>query len=121
MQLFTSITVVGGINLYSTTTYACDRDDLDIVSSLAAHIAVAAAESQTEDQLRLAAVNRTLIGQAQGILMAGSQSTPTGRSTCCVGSPRTATSNCSRSRRPSSAPPSTEAVDQHRTVGVGPG
>ena len=30
---------------------------------------MAVAESETEDQLRLAAVNRTAIGQAQGILM----------------------------------------------------
>ena len=69
VQLFTSTTVVGGINLYSTRTEAFDRDDLDIATYLAAHTAVAVAESQTEDQLRLAAVNRTAIGQAQGILM----------------------------------------------------
>ena len=69
VQLFTSTTVVGGINLYSTKTEAFDRDDLDIATYLAAHTAVAVAESQTEDQLRLAAVNRTAIGQAQGILM----------------------------------------------------
>ena len=69
VQLFTSTTVVGGINLYSTRTEAFDRDDLDIANSLAAHVAVAVAESRTEDQLRLAAVNRTAIGQAQGILM----------------------------------------------------
>ncbi len=69
VQLFTSTTVVGGINLYSSKTEAFDRDDLDIATYLAAHMAVAVAESQTEDQLRLAAVNRTAIGQAQGILM----------------------------------------------------
>ena len=69
VQLFTSTTVVGGINLYSTRTEAFDRDDLDIANYLAAHVAVAVAESRTEDQLRLAAVNRTAIGQAQGILM----------------------------------------------------
>ncbi|SDE30392.1 GAF and ANTAR domain-containing protein [Auraticoccus monumenti] len=69
VQLFTSTTVVGGINLYSTRSHAFDRDDLDIAGYLAAHVAVAVAESQTEDQLRLAAVNRTAIGQAQGIVM----------------------------------------------------
>ncbi len=69
VQLFTSTTVVGGINLYSTKDNAFDHDDLDIATYLAAHVAVAVAESQTEDQLRLAAVNRTAIGQAQGILM----------------------------------------------------
>ena len=69
VQLFTSSTIVGGINLYSTRTEAFDRDDLDIATYLAAHVAVAVAESQVEDQLRLAAVNRTAIGQAQGILM----------------------------------------------------
>ena len=69
VQLFTSTTVVGGINLYSITTDAFDQDDLDIATYLAAHVAVAVADSQTEDQLRLAAVNRTVIGQAQGIVM----------------------------------------------------
>ncbi len=69
VQLFTSTTVVGGINLYSTKTEAFDRDDIDIATYLAAHVAVAVADPQTEDQLRLAAVNRTAIGQAQGILM----------------------------------------------------
>ena len=69
VQLFTSTTVVGGINLYSTRTQAFDSDDLDVANYLAAHVAVAVAESQVEDQLRLAAVNRTAIGQAQGILM----------------------------------------------------
>jgi AmiR/NasT family two-component response regulator len=69
VQLFTSTTIVGGINLYSTKTEAFDRDDLDIATYLAAHVGAAVAESQVEDQLRLAAVNRTAIGQAQGILM----------------------------------------------------
>lgn len=69
VQLFTSTTVVGGLNLYSTSTAAFDADDLDIATYLAAHVAVAVADSQVEDQLRLAAVNRTVIGQAQGIVM----------------------------------------------------
>jgi GAF domain-containing protein len=69
VQLFTTTNTVGGLNLYSTKTDAFDPDDLDIATYLAAHVAVAVADSQTEDQLRLAAVNRTVIGQAQGILM----------------------------------------------------
>ena len=69
VQLFTTTNIVGGINLYSTRTDAFDPDDIDIATYLAAHVAVAVADSQTEDQLRLAAVNRTVIGQAQGILM----------------------------------------------------
>lgn len=55
--------------MYSTTTEAFDPDDLDIATYLAAHVAIAVADSQTEEHLRLAAVNRTIIGQAQGILM----------------------------------------------------
>ena len=69
LQLFTSADVVGGLNLYSRDIDAFDADDSDIATFLAAHVAVAVAETQQADQLRLSAVNRTLIGQAQGILM----------------------------------------------------
>jgi GAF domain-containing protein len=69
LQLFTSATVVGGLNLYSVGVAAFDADDLDTATYLAAHMAVAVAETQHADDLRIGALNRTTIGQAQGILM----------------------------------------------------
>jgi GAF domain-containing protein len=69
LQLFTSTTVVGALNLYSTITDAFDDDALDTATALAAHVAVAVAETQHADQLHLKATSRAIIGQAQGILM----------------------------------------------------
>jgi len=69
LQLFTSATVVGGLNLYSVGVAAFDADDLATATYLAAHLAVAVAQTQHADDLRIGALNRTIIGQAQGILM----------------------------------------------------
>lgn len=69
VQLFTTADTLGGLNLYSHRADAFDDDSADVATYLAAHVAVAVAETQNSDQLRLAAVNRTVIGQAQGILM----------------------------------------------------
>ena len=51
LRLFTSAELVGGLNLYST------------------EMPIAVAETQQQDGLRIGALNRTIIGQAQGILM----------------------------------------------------
>lgn len=69
LQLFTSANVVGGLKMYAAQVSAFDADDFDTATSLAAHVAVAVAETQHADDLRLGALNRTIIGQAQGILM----------------------------------------------------
>jgi GAF domain-containing protein len=69
LQLFTSSTTVGTLNLYSTKVDAFDAGDIDTATVLAAHIAVAVAETRQADQLRLSAHSRNIIGQAQGILM----------------------------------------------------
>lgn len=68
-QLFTSADTLGALNLYSRRPEAFDEEDLSAGLMLAAHAAVALAESQHAEQLRTAALNRTIIGQAQGILM----------------------------------------------------
>lgn len=68
LQLFTSADVVGGLNMYSSDIDAFDSD-VDIATFLAAHLAIAVAETLHADGLRLGGYNRTLIGQAQGILM----------------------------------------------------
>ena len=69
LQLFTTAFVLGGLNLYSTTVNAFNDEDLSKATSFAAHVAVAVAEAQTADELRTSADSRTVIGQAQGILM----------------------------------------------------
>jgi transcriptional regulator with GAF, ATPase, and Fis domain len=69
LQLFTGASVVGALNLYSESVAAFTPDDFDTATYLAAHVAVAVAGTQHADDLRLGALNRTIIGQAQGILM----------------------------------------------------
>ena len=69
LRLFTSTELVGGLNLYSKDVDAFDEDDAYTGTYLAAQIAVAVAEEQQTDSLRIGALNRTIIGQAQGILM----------------------------------------------------
>jgi GAF domain-containing protein len=68
-QLFTNADTLGALNLYSGQIGAFDEDDVTAGLMLAAHAAVALAGSQQVEQLRTAAVTRTIIGQAQGILM----------------------------------------------------
>jgi len=69
VQLFTSEDTLGGLNLYSRHVAGFTENSVDIATYLAAHVAVALAATQTSDQLRLAMFQRTVIGQAQGILM----------------------------------------------------
>jgi GAF domain-containing protein len=68
-QLYTNADTLGALNLYSEQVDAFDEDDLTAGLVLAAHTAVALAGAQHVEQLRTAALNRTIIGQAQGILM----------------------------------------------------
>jgi GAF domain-containing protein len=69
LRLFTSTELVGGLNLYSKDVDAFDEDEAYTGTYLAAQIAVAVAKEQQTDSLRIGALNRTIIGQAQGILM----------------------------------------------------
>jgi GAF domain-containing protein len=69
LRLFTSTELVGGLNLYSKEIDAFDEDDAYTGTYLAAHIAVAVAATQQSEGIRIGALNRTIIGQAQGILM----------------------------------------------------
>jgi transcriptional regulator with GAF, ATPase, and Fis domain len=68
-QLYTSADTLGALNLYSQTIDAFDEDDFNAGMLLAAQGAVALAESQHVVQLQNAALSRTIIGQAEGILM----------------------------------------------------
>ena len=69
LQLFTSEHSYGALNLYSRSIDAFDDQDRSTGLALAAHIAVALAASREIDERDLAIVRRTIIGQAQGILM----------------------------------------------------
>ena len=68
-QLYTTADTLGALNMYSKRADAFDEDDVNAGILLAAQGAVALAESQQAAQLQNAALNRTIIGQAEGILM----------------------------------------------------
>lgn len=68
-QLFVTHDSIGALNLYSTTVDAFDDEDRDIALALAAHIAVALSAAKELDELHSAIATRTIIGQAQGMLM----------------------------------------------------
>ena len=68
-RLFTTADTLGALNLYSRTANAFDADDLYNGLALAAHVAVALAASQNVEHMEMALTTRTVIGQAEGILM----------------------------------------------------
>ncbi|HET6626686.1 MAG TPA: GAF and ANTAR domain-containing protein [Nocardioidaceae bacterium] len=68
-RLFTTADTLGAMNLYSRQVEAFDADDIYSGLALAAHIAVALAGAQNAEHLERAISNRTVIGQAEGILM----------------------------------------------------
>ncbi|QDW63383.1 GAF and ANTAR domain-containing protein [Oerskovia sp. KBS0722] len=76
VQLFTSETSHGALNLYSRSTGAFPATALSIVSTFAAVAAAALTAARTEEQLTSAVQTRTVIGQAQGILMERYQLSP---------------------------------------------
>lgn len=68
-RLFTTADVLGALNLYSYKQDAFDAVDVENGLALAAHVAVALAGARHIEHLERAVTARTLIGQAQGILM----------------------------------------------------
>jgi GAF domain-containing protein len=68
-QLFTSGHTLGALNLYSRTPNAYTPMDEHVGTALAAHVAGALANAVRVEQLTEAVPRRTMIGQAQGILM----------------------------------------------------
>jgi GAF domain-containing protein len=68
-RLFTTADSLGALNLYSREPAAFDPDDIRNGEALAAHVAVALAASRQAEQLGIAITTRTVIGQAEGILM----------------------------------------------------
>lgn len=68
-RLFTTNDTLGALNLYSRSRDAFDSEDVYNGLALAAHLAVALAAELNADHLHIAINNRTVIGQAEGILM----------------------------------------------------
>lgn len=70
VQLFTTETTIGALNMYSKQANAFDHPgDHYEAQALAAHVAVALAAAQEIENLNAALGTRTTIGQAEGILM----------------------------------------------------
>ena len=67
--LYTRADSYGVLNLYSEQPQAYNSEDLLTADALAAHLAVAASNGRELDHRGVAIVNRTMIGQAEGILM----------------------------------------------------
>ena len=68
-QLFTTQSSYGALNLYSERPDAFGADDQAVGMALAAHVAVAVAAIRAIESRDLAIARRTIIGQAEGILM----------------------------------------------------
>jgi len=69
LRLFTNQDRLGALNLYSERVDGFSEQDQEEGVALAAHVAVALAAAQRIDSLGDALISRTVIGQAQGILM----------------------------------------------------
>jgi GAF domain-containing protein len=69
VQLYTSENAHGALNMYSTKPYAFGSDAHHLAATFAAVAAAAISAARTEEQLQSAVQTRTLIGQAQGIIM----------------------------------------------------
>lgn len=69
LQLFVGPDSLGALNLFSNTPQAFMGADRASALALAAHIAVAMNSAQDLENMDSALTNRTVIGQAEGILM----------------------------------------------------
>ena len=68
-RLYTATDELGALNLYADRADAFDDAAEGVGYALAAHVAVAMAGERNLDYANMALVNRTVIGQAEGILM----------------------------------------------------
>lgn len=69
VRLWTSQSTLGALNLYARSPNWFDPDALPVAEVLGRHASIALASARQEDSLQQAIEARTLIGQAQGILM----------------------------------------------------
>lgn len=70
LLVFTQTHAFGALSLYAREGHRFDADDLAIGQALADQLSVVMAAERQIDQLGLALRSRTVIGQAQGVLMA---------------------------------------------------
>lgn len=70
VRLFTHDDRLGALNLFSQRPAAFSADDLDEAMAYAAHAAVAIVAAEQIEGLSTAVHNRTVLGQATGLLMA---------------------------------------------------
>jgi GAF domain-containing protein len=68
-SLQTETRAIGSLNVYSRRMDAFGDADVDVLGLLADHAAAAIAGANVQENLRRALDSRTMIGQAQGILM----------------------------------------------------
>ena len=68
-SLETSTRRIGSLNVYAQGVGTFDEADAEAISWLATHASVAIANAAEQEGLRLAMQNRTVIGQAEGVLM----------------------------------------------------
>jgi len=76
LQLFVTHDTLGALNLYSKTPNAFTAEDRHTGLALAAHVAVALSAARNDEDLETAISNRTVIGQAEGMLMERYKLTP---------------------------------------------
>lgn len=76
LQLFVGPDSMGSLNLYSQTPQAFATVDRLSALALASHIAVAMTAAKDKDHFESALAHRTVIGQAEGMLMQALQITP---------------------------------------------
>jgi GAF domain-containing protein len=69
VRLWTSQSTLGALNLYARSPRWFEADALHVAEVLGRHASIALASARQEDSLQHAIAARTLIGQAQGILM----------------------------------------------------
>ena len=76
LQLFVGPNSIGSLNLYSQSPQAFEIVDRVSALALASHIAVAMTGAQDKENFDSALAHRTVIGQAEGMLMQALQITP---------------------------------------------
>ena len=69
VRLYDDQQIVGGLNLYSTTSDTIDHDTVRLAELFATHAAYTLGHRRTEDELREALATRRTIGIAIGMLM----------------------------------------------------
>jgi GAF domain-containing protein len=69
LLVYTGRRSYGALSLYADQRHRFDQEDVAVGQALAAHLAVTMDAGRQIDQLKVAMDSRTIIGQAQGLLM----------------------------------------------------